>query len=1397
MHTYFVNRKTLETNCIYESALNFLNDAISREITIKLIIDIDRGNSANENRYGNSRKQIEWILDVMSYGLSLSLTDIDIIEIATSKYVGWINSYANSIKGNPSLIYDDWEHFFPLILLQLKNLFIPRTGDKINKHASLCSTVLISIRNLTLNIKLIPKLYDEILFFLLSICSKVFFQQPSSGIQHLGEKLGGILSCNFFYIWVTISLRNFPTLSVWNSFDDVSSHCVHNEQFVVQWASVCLILTKKILKIYALVDCDSFVRFYQCKIMEECLEGSNSETLFYVWLKIFYACGNLSILSEPMEICRLIWPDTVAHELMITRVSEPTFHGTNNYSEFFLLLFNYINLVLPGSFFNYMRFLSVLSQLLIPDLRISEINFLEWYYSTEPSSKKTIFSSLNRLKTSISSSVVEKNDNIQLDLYEHFSQTLSILEDIKYWTVDKEPILFSNLHPYEPKHQFIECNTVLNLIYEWLLSSCLSFKDTKISENIDYIIHRNYDLSNPTVTDPEFKLNLNDSFEVGRAYAFNIMIRLITHQPDNARIEASYKSRFFILLSVGLLYHQHKAGRIFSSIILSSIPIFSCNLEHVHILIPHYLRAINTVLVQTTTLSGPSIESSVVQNAALRILNSIISQALDISDTQPRDISQFSEVNNTYETVANYIIDILCSGIAKETLSSNIHLYLSSMTIMLYDLIYRYPSIYFSSQRPAHAPGDNKFKHDSPRTSTTHSLIPLIDKFFMNVSKQARSCLGSIINLKKLDVVLTLAFIEFVGALAIIPMQYISEKECIILIVFMCDYIEELSKRPPQQHLRDVHSNIVSAYTCIIIWIRKHNCIVSNEMCMENILQVIELGLSGNKSDNNSDSLKEYKTQKPISGRVCDIAEYLMFVILEHWPSIHLDNKFLPSTIVEQDIDNLNCTYFILDNKAIISCINISNKDKVPSCLVFIRGIMGKHVYQFELKSTLNSDSFDNQNNERKLMNMEEFALETIILKNPNTFETVSNIWKPCQADNSILTFSKYMLNKENELSFLLEQYDAELSNETKSIELYKKTLINSREHALRNVSSPIFKGSYDTYRMLLNNLMMIRMDVEKVNNLEFPYNFCKVPTTQEFIFDLACYDCISIRNTEFAYLFVVNCFNNSVEDILSHEDSLNTNLYNEFIRDLGEEVVVKSHNGYLGPFNKKEHENISFIYYSDLINELIVIPSYAVYKKIPPVKKLSLIDEKLNETDFVKKTSSVDVSSVSSDKKNSFQNIASKISGRGTEIGVVLFWIEDPHNTLLFPLKELVNSMNESLQTNDFHPHVAILIYPLNHDQVKIRTIHFTLLFPLEIAPIHDGIVVKKSYLGKYIRDCMISIILKRRLEIDVYDKIYLNNFRYNSPHIKRKMFIQNLSKKYSVESFPSTYYSDLFNCN
>uniref|UniRef100_A0A6G3ME23 Ral GTPase-activating protein subunit beta (Trinotate prediction) n=1 Tax=Henneguya salminicola TaxID=69463 RepID=A0A6G3ME23_HENSL len=339
-------------------------------------------------------------------------------------------------------------------------------------------------------------------------------------------------------------------------------------------------------------------------------------------------------------------------------------------------------------------------------------------------------------------------------------------------------------------------------------------------------------------------------------------------------------------------------------------------------------------------------------------------------------------------------------------------------------------------------------------------------------------------------------------------------------------------------------------------------------MCMENILQVIELGLSGNKSDNNSDSLKEYKTQKPISGRVCDIAEYLMFVILEHWPSIHLDNKFLPSTIVEQDIDNLNCTYFILDNKAIISCINISNKDKVPSCLVFIRGIMGKHVYQFELKSTLNSDSFDNQNNERKLMNMEEFALETIILKNPNTFETVSNIWKPCQADNSILTFSKYMLNKENELSFLLEQYDAELSNETKSIELYKKTLINSREHALRNVSSPIFKGSYDTYRMLLNNLMMIRMDVEKVNNLEFPYNFCKVPTTQEFIFDLACYDCISIRNTEFAYLFVVNCFNNSVEDILSHEDSLNTNLYNEFIRDLGEEVVVKSHNGYLGPFN-------------------------------------------------------------------------------------------------------------------------------------------------------------------------------------------------------------------------------------
>jgi hypothetical protein len=64
----------------------------------------------------------------------------------------------------------------------------------------------------------------------------------------------------------------------------------------------------------------------------------------------------------------------------------------------------------------------------------------------------------------------------------------------------------------------------------------------------------------------------------------------------------------------------------------------------------------------------------------------------------------------------------------------------------------------------------------------------------------------------------------------------------------LCDYITLQCSRPPPHHSKDLHSTIVAAFSCCASWLFSHPDLVADFDCLSAVLQVIELGISGSKS---------------------------------------------------------------------------------------------------------------------------------------------------------------------------------------------------------------------------------------------------------------------------------------------------------------------------------------------------------------------------------------------------------------------------------------------------------------------------------------------------------------------------------------------------------------------
>lgn len=64
---------------------------------------------------------------------------------------------------------------------------------------------------------------------------------------------------------------------------------------------------------------------------------------------------------------------------------------------------------------------------------------------------------------------------------------------------------------------------------------------------------------------------------------------------------------------------------------------------------------------------------------------------------------------------------------------------------------------------------------------------------------------------------------------------------CFIFALLQCS-------RPAPSHSRDLHSMLCAAFKCLQLWLVEHSSLLYDRECLHQVLEVVELGISGSKS---------------------------------------------------------------------------------------------------------------------------------------------------------------------------------------------------------------------------------------------------------------------------------------------------------------------------------------------------------------------------------------------------------------------------------------------------------------------------------------------------------------------------------------------------------------------
>ncbi|OAF70611.1 hypothetical protein A3Q56_01638 [Intoshia linei] len=262
-----------------------------------------------------TEKEVNWVMEVINFGLSLQLTEINTLSECVNIYIMWINAICKNTDENlPKVISQDRNKYLNTILDNLPVVFNMRKHiyqclkdselENLKKHISLCNKIVEVIYSLVTCTT--PQLtWVSLLHFQIDSCNNIltlpYFPQlrsQSNSIFKVFEESNLVNSMleNLFLCWFKSCLYHMPSDVLWKRLFKLIIECRHQIYLIELWRKYCFELTLEM-----------FVRINKCesrRMQDENKRNSmfanfNESTICVMW---FYV---INMLQRPIEMSQL------------------------------------------------------------------------------------------------------------------------------------------------------------------------------------------------------------------------------------------------------------------------------------------------------------------------------------------------------------------------------------------------------------------------------------------------------------------------------------------------------------------------------------------------------------------------------------------------------------------------------------------------------------------------------------------------------------------------------------------------------------------------------------------------------------------------------------------------------------------------------------------------------------------------------------------------------------------------------------------------------------------------------------------------------------------------------------------------------------------------------------
>ncbi|XP_041080436.1 ral GTPase-activating protein subunit beta-like isoform X7 [Polyodon spathula] len=1465
------------------SVLHSYPDSVGRDVANAVVRPLGLGlNTIGVESILKTDKEVKWTMEVLCYGLTLPL-DGDTVKNCVDVYTDWIMALVAPRDSIPQPIIKEPNLYVQTILKHLHNLFVPRQDNAPNQFR-LCQQVLTAVQKLARDsAAMMRETWEVLLLFLLQINDTLLASPTAPGgiAEHLAEKLISVL----FEVWFLACTRCFPTPPYWKTAREMLANWRHHPPVVEQWSRVICALTSRLLRFtYG----PSFPPF---KVPDEDANlipaEMDNDCIAQTWFRFLHMLSNPVDLSNPAIISST--PKFQEQLLNVTGVpQEITQHPCLKQ--------------LPQIFFRAMRGISCLVDAFLgisrprsdsapptPVNRLSMPQATTTSNTTPPHSRRHRAVTVNKTTMKATTGNTAHPPKIQ-----HQTSTTSPLSSPNQTSSEPRPLPA----PTRPK-----VNSILNLFGQWLFDAALvhcklhngmnrdnSMTALATQAGIEFRRKGSQMSTDTMISNPLFDANeFPDNYEAGRAEACGTLCRIFCSKKTGEEILPVYLSRYYMGLIQGLQIGDFICRPVLASIILNSSALFCTDLKGVDVVVPYFITALETILPDRELSKFKAyVNPTDLRRSSILILLSLLPLPHHFGNVKSEvllegkfsnDDSSSHDKPVTFLSLKLRLVNILIGALQTETDPNNTQMILGAMLNIVQD------SALLESRGAQSEMGSSEGNHlkshsrnnsgistasgGSSEATTPDSERPaqaLLRDYALHTDTAVGLLIRSIhlvtqrLNSQwRPDMSISLAALELLAGLAKVKVC-VDSADRKRAVSSVCSYIVYQCSRPAPLHSRDLHSMIVAAFQCLCVWLTEHPDMLNEKDCLIEVLEIVELGISGSKSKTNDHEVR-YKSDKepsPASMRVKDAAEATLTCIMQQlgaFPSpsgpaspcslLNEDTLIKYSRLTSTSRDNFR--YFVLDNSVILAMLEqpLGNEqtDPCPSVTVLIRGMSGRHAWTMQLYHQPRGARAHQKMfvPESRPAPKNDVGIRFAVKHRPFP-EEVDKI-PFVKADLSIpdlheIVTSELEIQHEKLRNVMVKQMEYESALERHSEDLWRN---KSFPDPVTDCKPPPPAQEFQTARLLLSHFGFLSLEaLKEPGNSRLPPHLIALDSALPGFFDDIGYlDLLPCRPFDTVFIFYMRAGQKSSQEILRNvESSANVqHHFLEFLLSLGWPVDVRKHPGWTGNVFTSWSINSSngsesqtqdesptledtgggifsgekkVLYYADALTEIAyVVPSLldssaesseSSFPTLEADSQIDLLPSLLKQSSLTLELFPNHSDNLGSSQRLSPTTKAKKMPpGRtmpplGPETKVLVVWVERYDDIENFPLSDLLAETSTGVETTtnsstSLRPVMSekevpiIFIHPLKSGLFRIKLQGVAGKFSM-VIPLVDGMAISRRALGFLVRQTVINVCRRKRLESD----------SYNPPHVRRKQKIVDIVNRYRNKQLEPEFYTSLF---